>query len=85
MLKVKASKLDVSLTQNEQRRVERLFIDVWRAPCRGQTRVPQALVDGELVNEGPRSHTYLKVRPGISENPVKQSLGFYAVFLLLKA
>jgi len=85
MLKVKASKLDVSLTQNEQRRVEWLFIDVWRAPCRGQARALQALMDGELVNEGPRSHTYLKVRPGISENPVKQSLGFYAVFLLLKA
>jgi len=78
MLKAKASRLDVFLTQNEQRHVEGLIIDAWREPRLGEVRDPQAFMDGKVVDEGPGSHSHesSKVRPVISEYSIKQSSYF---------
>jgi len=74
ILTVKAAGLDVSLTGNDQRHAELLIIDALRTSRPRQAKATQALMDGELVDDGPRSHTYEVMRPSISESSTKQTL-----------
>jgi len=85
MLKVKASRLGMSLTQNEQRHVEQLLIDAWRASHRW-ARAPQALRTTKWSSKDHDRIGYTWKFFLVSQKTLLNNLQlFTVVFLLLKA